>query len=215
MTEYVRPVVEERIFRDAAGRPVEYGSRWGDGGPPEDTYSVVSNPDRFAPLHAIAEGLITHLRTTYEVGVREGAELADDLLHGSTDVDRAVRVTPAEPDAAPLTFAFTAFPGVIVHAGLLHDFAFPGCGCDACDETWDTQAEELEELVFSVVSGGYRESVRRGADLGVEYWLAGPGRRRHGGARPQDFAAGRLVAAEDTLRRLGGAWHPWPRRLAT
>lgn len=53
-------------------------------------------------------------------------------------------MTPAAADAAVLTFVFTDYPGVIVHAGLLHDFLYPVCGCDACDETWQSVAEDME-----------------------------------------------------------------------
>lgn len=45
------------------------------------------------------------------------------------------RLTLSDSAAAPLTFGFTSYPGLILHAGLLHDFAYPICGCDACDET--------------------------------------------------------------------------------
>ena len=46
--------------------------------------------------------------------------------------------------SAALTFVYTSFPSVLVQAGLLHDFSFPSCGCDACDETWESSADGLE-----------------------------------------------------------------------
>ncbi|WP_404810209.1 DUF6226 family protein [Microbacterium terricola] len=33
-----------------------------------------------------------------------------------------------------MTFVLTEFPGVHLRAGVLHDFHFPTCGCDACDD---------------------------------------------------------------------------------
>jgi hypothetical protein len=51
----------------------------------------------------------------------------------------------------------TGYPGVMVHAGVLHDFPFPVCGCDACDETAETTADGMELLVLTVVAGGYSE----------------------------------------------------------
>lgn len=68
MTAYVRPVVPVRVFRDASGQVIEYGNRWGHQSPPETTYSVATNPERFAPLHTIAEGLIAHLAANYQAG---------------------------------------------------------------------------------------------------------------------------------------------------
>ena len=53
------------------------------------------------------------------------------------------RVTPADPAGAPLTFDYTPYPGLILHAGLLHDFAYPIRGCDACDES---AVEQLRNL---------------------------------------------------------------------
>ncbi|WP_424980865.1 DUF6226 family protein [Microbacterium sp. S308A+] len=35
---------------------MSYGSRWG-GSPPEDSYSVETNLERFAPLHTVADAL--------------------------------------------------------------------------------------------------------------------------------------------------------------
>ena len=115
---------------------------------------MVSNPGRFAGLHAIADALISHLEGTYAIDVREDPALAGDLLLPDPDVRRAVRLTPHHAGAAPLTFVFTGFPGVIVHAGVLHDFPFPACGCDACDETSESTADRLEMLVLGVAVGG-------------------------------------------------------------
>ena len=57
MSSYVRPLIEAPVFRDADGAVINYGSRW-HGSPPEDTYSVDTHPERFAPLHVVADALI-------------------------------------------------------------------------------------------------------------------------------------------------------------
>ena len=88
-------------YLDEAGAVIPYGSRWPAGGPPDDSYSRVSTPQRFLPLQAVARQLIA--------------------------------------------------------AGPFHQFAFPACGCDACDEGADAQLDQLEETVFAVVNGDYRE----------------------------------------------------------
>ncbi|WP_146067362.1 DUF6226 family protein [Arthrobacter sp. SX1312] len=73
------------------------------------------------------------------------------------DILDAIRIVPNDSDEAPLTSVLTPFPGVFLHAGSLHDFHFPDCGLDACDEDVEAVATELEWTVRSVVSGGYSE----------------------------------------------------------
>lgn len=119
--EYVRPEIPARSFRDGAGAVIRYGERWNAVEVPEDSYSVVTHPERFAPLPTVAEALVGHLIERYEVRATEDPRVASDLLHRRDDADvvRAIRLTPSDPLAAPLTFALTGLPGVIVHAGVL------------------------------------------------------------------------------------------------
>lgn len=72
-SSYVRPVVAGKTYHDALGVEFEYGERWGIERPPAGSYSVDSHPERFAPLHGIADALIEHLQSTYDV------EVTDDL----------------------------------------------------------------------------------------------------------------------------------------
>jgi hypothetical protein len=135
VSSYVRPAVEAAVFRDGGGRVIEYGNRW-EGLPPEDTYSVDTHPERFAPLHTVADALIAHLRDTYDVGVEESDDVVADLIRAPFhDVVRAVRMRPRDPACASLTVVMTTYPGIYLHAGVLHDFHYPVCGCDACDST--------------------------------------------------------------------------------
>lgn len=109
---------------------------------------------------------------------------------------------------------FTSYPAVIVHAGLLYDFVYPDCGCDACDEAWDAQADEMEWHALAVVAGNYTEYVRSGLSSWVGHEIA----RVDGGewsgteCRAMDLPKHRLRAARRRLKALAGGWKPWPRR---
>lgn len=211
MSSYVRPAIDAPVFHDADGQVIDYGNRW-PGSPPEDTYSVDTHPERFAPLHTVADALIGHLRETYDVEIDEGAETAADLLRlPSHDVVRAVRVRPKDAACATLTLVFTAYPGIYMHAGLLHDFHYPVCGCDACDSTWQAEADELERQVFAIVDGNYRETVQGGVRPWVGYASTFPDGASSGGSSSEDLPAERFEAARPILRDLPEGWAAWPR----
>lgn len=213
MSAYVRPSIEPQVFVDADGEVIEYGRRWEDS-PPDEAYSVTAHPERYAPLHAVAAALIEHLRDTYDVEIEEGDGVVADLLAPpSWEVPRAVRMSPRDPACAPLTFVFTAFPGLLLHAGVLHDFPFPQCGCDACDTTWQSEADDLEEHVVAIVSGGYSESVdHRGGESTAWYRLRYPTGSSGGSSSAIALPPDRLAAAERVLDELPPGWAAWPRR---
>jgi hypothetical protein len=208
MSEYTRPTVTAREFRDASGTVIRYGARW-TGSPPDDSYSRLSNAERFAPLHRVADALIEHLRSTYRVDV---APLEDSEIPAAT---RVVAVTPAKDGAAPLIFRFTDFPGVVIRAGLRCRAAFPACGCDACDETWEGAADEMEALVLAVADGTFLEWIdptgERTATVG--YRVRGPDGRGWGRST---LDATPDTGLRDEAARLDGLpdgrWQPWPRR---
>lgn len=210
MSGYRRPHIAAREYLAADGTAIPYGTRWGMGLPPEDSYSRESNLDRFAPLQTIADALIDHLAATYQVTLDDDPGLAADLLQSRDDVTRAVRLT--SPGGAPLTFVFTSFPSVIVHAGELLELLFPVCGCDACDESWETLADELEWQALAVAAGGLRESVRDGDPPTIETLLESPGIGSIGG----EMSAAELDAArvDKALAVLAGGsrWPAWVRR---
>ncbi len=211
---YLRPPLPEPTYHSAAGEPYRYGRRWGPDGPAADSYGVDSHPERFAGLHDVAEALISYLAAVYDVDIDEDPVHSRDLLREATDVRRAVRVTPQGPGAAALTFVLTGYPGVLVHAGALHDFPFPACGCDACDETAATAADRLERLVMAVAAGGYSERYPVGRNRWSEYAVTavdGSG-SESGRGEPGTTDPARLEAAERSLRRLAGSWAPWPPR---
>ncbi|WP_062213846.1 DUF6226 family protein [Demequina oxidasica] len=212
---YVRPAISLPVFHDASGAVIDYGNRWGIAGPPEDSYSVTSNLERFAPVHTSADALINHLTTRYDAVVDESVSYAADLLNEQEGVTRAVRVTPTSADAAGITFVFTAFPGVIVHAGVLQDLRFPDCGCDACDESGVYQAEELEWQVLAVAAGGFRETMtsRPRAKYAMDLKYPGGSIGSHGRSL-SEYPTARVRAARETLKGLADGWQPWPERAA-
>ena len=209
MSEYRHPAPPLEIYRDEQGRAIDYGNRWEGASPPEDAYSRVSNPQRFTPLHSVAVALIEWLQNTFDVTVEQAPSAATDLLHLADGVVRSVRVVPREPTAAPLTFVLTPFPGVYLHAGSLHDFHFPACGCDACDDDVTTLAQELEWTVRTVVKGGYSERLDAWPGRWIEYRLDEPGvGMRSGRSRTEDLPDERVEFARTSLPP-GGQWLPW------
>lgn len=216
MMGYQRPDFPNGTFRDASGEVIPYGRRWRGESPPEEAYRVSTHSERFAPLHAVAEALIEYLLRRYDAWSRDDPAVVADLMSGRDDIVRAVRITPAGDDAAPLTFAFTGYPGVVLHAGLLHDFHFPSCGCDACDESAAALADELEETVTAVTDGRYRETldVGSGAQRPPGRWAPLPARLDAGsstsGVVESDLRGGseggigfRIVASDGSHRRSG------------
>jgi hypothetical protein len=209
---YVRPVLPAVAYYSAQGDPIPYGRRWGDEEPPKNSYSLASHTGRFAGLHVVARALIRYLSAVYDVDVDSDPAWVADLLWNVEETAEAVRVTPRSPGTASLTFVFTESPGVIVHAGVLHDFSFPTCGCDACDETAESGADRLEMLVLAVAAGGYSERYPLGSRRWVEYGLtavdgsaAEGGRSDHG-----NVPDARLRDAETRLRDIHNGWRPWP-----
>jgi hypothetical protein len=211
---YVRPALSASTYYSPDGEPIPYGQRWGEDGPPPDSYSVLSHLARFAGLHDVARALISHLEASYDVQVVDSASTATDLLRQPEGVVRSVRVTPRKPGAAPMTFVLMQPPGVIVHAGVLHDFAFPPCSCDACDETAESAADRLEMLVLAVAAGGYSERYPIGWRRWVGYGLkAADGSAEESGQGDLGLiAADRLRSAKIRLRDVPDGWLPWPPR---
>ena len=211
---YARPALPAETYYSREGEPIPYGRHWGAGGPDPDSYSVDSHPERFAGLHAVARALIEHLTAVYDVDVQEDPVLAEELLMRGGEVLQAVKLTPRDSGAAALTFVLTGYPGVMVHAGVLHGFPFPSCGCDACDETVETVADRLEMLVLTVAAGGYSERYPVGRKRWSEYALTawdGSG-SESGRGEPGPFTAARLKDAEVRLREAASGWRPWPLR---
>ena len=193
------------------------GDRWGIDGPPEEAYSRVTNPERFQPLHDVAMELLDRLAREFAVERLEGPD-ADDELGRESLARPAIRLTPQDPEAAPIVVAYTDFPGLHVRFGSWHKEPFPDCGCDACDETADGSIEKMIRMVEAVVSGGFREAMRVPPLLG-DGWQETEFRPNdgHGGPRRSRGRVPRSRALEMTggKRKVRLEWKPWTRRNAT
>ena len=144
---YVRPSWPPQEYRDAAGEVINYGHRWCMNSPPNDTYSVVTHPQRFTPVVAVAHALIAHLVDTYEV---------------TETGDKERTILDPGPGRARLVFAMSEdAPSVRVDAGVWSMQAFPFCGCDACDDDVEALVSDMEQYVFAVVAGGLSEVLSR------------------------------------------------------
>ena len=208
MSEYSRPSIAMETFVDELGQAIDYGHRWKGESPPEDTYSRLTNLTRFAPLRDVAGALVDWLRESFDVSVEDDRGTAADLLRLPDEVVRSVRVVPSDAAAAPLTFVFTGYPGVFLHAGAFHDFNFPFCGCDACDDDVAGLADELEWTVRTVVTGGFSERVDPWPRPWVEYRIDEPGVAMRSG-RSRDVPRDRLKSGRAALPPAG-KWVPWP-----
>jgi Family of unknown function (DUF6226) len=182
-------------------------------GPPPEAYSRVTNPERFRPLHDFALTLLTQLHAWFDVDRVEGHGLDRELEVG--DVARpSVRLVPRDSKAAPLAVIFTTFPGLKVRAGRWCTAVFPGCGCDACDETATDEMVRLAEMIDDVVAGRFREALALPpVGEGWQEWeLWSPSRR----------SSGRLQVDRERVRAMlagieGSSieWAPWTRRKAS
>ena len=131
---------------------------WGPDGPPEETYSRVTDPERFLPLHNDALEMLTALEQRFDVERVEGYKLDEELAF--RELRRpSIALRPRDPEAASFTVAFTDFPGLSVRFGKWYTEPFPSCGCDACAEDAESEMERLTELVDCVTAGGFRETV--------------------------------------------------------
>jgi hypothetical protein len=202
-------------------------SRWGEAGPPDEAYSRVTDPARFAPLPALGTALLDDLEARYRVARNSWTE-PDPHSPGATAT--AVQLTPEDPGAAPLTVVTTSFPGIIVRFGG-QELPLPECGCDACDETVPELSELLDRHIDAVVAGTfgerlvhevgrafprrYRDSDGIGAPVHKAQWW----HERWYRASDGTGGSSRTVLDEDQLAELRSAlptgertWRPWPPR---
>src|SRR6202171_2510794 len=136
------------------------GDRLGAEGRPLEAYSRVTNPERFASLHVVAGELLDRLQLEFDVVRTEGHGLDPELEEGCKLARPSVTLVPRDVGAAPIVVAFSAFPGLRVRFGRWWTTAFPTCGCDACDETAESETERLKSLVDNLTAGRFREAIR-------------------------------------------------------
>lgn len=141
---------------------------------------------------------------------------ADLLRPPFHDVVRAVRIRPNDASCAPLVFALTAYPGIYMQTGLLNDFLYPVCGCDACDSTWEAETDALEQQVLAVVAGNYRESIeRRLGGPWVAYAFTWPDGGSSGESLANNIPKERRKVAKQILGKISGGWLTWPRAASS
>ena len=166
--------------------------------PDDDAYGRVTNPERYRPVADAAAALIDELAAGYDVARSTGSS-GDDFPDWLGSPSSTTRLVPGH--GAPLVFMITDFPGAVVRFGEWTVEAFPGCGCDACDERPEDEVERMYGLVEAAVAGHYEEELtrrelRHSTTGGSSRTRLGRGEwRRHG--RPGRHR-----------------WPPWPRREA-
>lgn len=167
----------------------------------DDAYGRATNPERFQPVSDRVEALLGELESRYRVTRAEGPHL-DPEFAARKLTRRIVRLEPESTDAAPLTVAFTTYPGVYVRFGLWHDESYPSCGCDGCGEEPGQVVEQLDRDVGALVAGRFTEaltaSTRRHELHGEDWASSGEGR----------VPGGTQAMGGPQERR----WAPWPRR---
>jgi hypothetical protein len=219
-TGYHRPEIEVASFVDSNGEKIKYGHRWGMVGPPQDLYSQVLHPERFAPLHTVAGALIDYLVRTFDVEVIDDLAMADVRQRLPCEVSenfrqryqRVVRVTPANPDGSPVTIIFTDYPGIALEMGVFGETLIPHCGCDACDDDVFDDCETLEKHVLAVALGSFHESIRR-HDYSSNVSAPERGSWSQCDKLPVDtYTADYIRTARQRLASLPNSWQPWVRR---
>jgi hypothetical protein len=185
--------------------------RWGPEGPPLEAYERVTNPERFAPLHNLAAELMARLELEFDVERAEGDSLDPELEDGHKLARPGIALQPRDVGAAPIAIIFSTFPGVHVRFGRWCTSAFPTCGCDACDESAEGEAERLESLIDDLTAGRFREAIRIPV-LGTgwkesEFWS--PRGRSAQQSRLDPARARQLIAG---VNRASYEWGPWPKR---
>jgi hypothetical protein len=185
--------------------------RWGAEGPPLEAYSRVTNPERFASLHDVAAELLDRLELEFDVERTAGHGLDSELEEGCKLARPSVTLVPRDVSAAPIVVAFSAFPGLRVRFGRWWTTAFPTCGCDACDETAESETKRLKLLIDNLTAGHFREAIRIPADGAASQTseFCSVGERCSRQSKLDRPRARQLVAASD---RSSYDWRPWPKR---
>ena len=182
--------------------------RWGAEGPPPDSYSRVTNPERFAPLHEFVTELAGRLADEFDVERTEAYGIDSELEEHKNPARPTVRLRPREPAAAPITISFTSFPGLFVRFGRWVRDQFPGCGCDACDESMEEEMERLQAKIDGVIEGAFQESISI-RDDGTAQLLYTFGEWGSAAESIDMQAASRLLAS---AKESSWIYAPWPRR---
>jgi hypothetical protein len=140
---------------------------------PDLPYGRVTDAARFAMLHSVALDLLNRLHDEFDVDRVEPYGNDEDFqrLTRAPLARPTVALIPRDGRGAPLIVAFSSFPGLLVRVGSCYRLAFPGCGCDACNESGEGEADRFQRLVLAVTAGRFREYLeRRGDDQVTIVW---------------------------------------------
>jgi hypothetical protein len=155
--------------------------------------------------------LLDRLELEFEAERTEGYGLDPESEQLFKLARPSVSLVPRKADAAPIVVVFSAFPGIVVRFGRWYKAAFPACGCDACDETAESETERLMPLIDNLTAGRFREAILI-PDEGTAWqeWGFWSDAGRCGQKSQLDpDRARKLVAAGD---RSLYEWKPWPKR---
>jgi hypothetical protein len=132
METYIRKPLATAACRDENGEVIDDGKRWYPAGPPQDSYSRISNAGRFGPLQRVTENLIAYLLRNYDAdrAATDGHEFG---YYQPTIPAKLFKLVPADPAASPIT-SVTSAQGTSLHCGVMFNGAFPACACDACEK---------------------------------------------------------------------------------
>lgn len=168
--------------------------------PDEDAYGRVTNPERFQAVADAASALVGELVDTFDVEAAVSST-AVDFPNSPDGSSETILLLPSV--GTPLAILITDFPGVLVRFGAWGREAFPGCGCDACDEQPPDVIERMHKLVEAAVEGRYEEELTKGT---LAYSFTG--------AWGRESIEGRLKRGQWKRNGELGAhsWPPWPRR---
>lgn len=176
---------------------------------PDSAYSVSTHPERFEPVVTVAFALIDYLVRTYDVEAKQDPHAVVVRLERYPSTREAVTLAPEAPGTARLSFFFSDSPSVTVKAGVACEERYPGCGCDACDDRIEDLVEDLEERVFAVASGDFREYVTGlFSPMMCRDFLYGRG--SVGGGTLIGFRES--FAKRSALRPVKDGWQSWPER---
>jgi hypothetical protein len=177
---------------------------------PPEAYGRITNPERFSVLHDVASKLLRELTRDFDVERPEGYAVDPQLEGRCTLAHPTETLTPRDRAAAPVVVAFSAFPGLRVRFGRWCTMAFPGCGCDACNERAEDEVARLTSMIDNLVEGRFSEAIEVGGTSSWTEWTFwSADRREHSTSLMDREEAQQLLAASG---RSSLAWKPWPRR---
>lgn len=208
---YQRPQNIVTDYFDDQGKLIPYGNRFDGDDPPAESYSVISHPQRFAPLHAVADSLVNWMTTRFNVRCYEDPDLAAQYEIPLDEVVRSIRLVPEDSQCAPVGLVFTKFPGLHLQFGALFTSIAPNCGCDACDDSVPDLCTALEAQIDAVTSGAFVEILDVGKNRLTHQFNVEAAGMLEQSVDLDDLSSTQLAKARAMIP-ADGSWAPWPLR---